>query len=105
MARVVLEKLSSDVLDWDWYWKKWLDGDTIKTTGGYTITETDSSGDTPPLNRDSDSLNSDQDTITTWYSGGETGKEYDLFCKIVTDGGRTKTKQVTIRIVAADAAA
>jgi hypothetical protein len=99
MARVIQDKIPTDILDYPFRWKKWLDGDIINT---YTITVETIGGDPSPLILDSDSKDADNITITVWLSAGTIGNEYLIECQIVTAGGRTKSKFFIVRIVETD---
>lgn len=36
--------------------------------------------------------------VTVWLSGGTAGKKYKITCKVVTDGGRTDRRTITVEI-------
>ena len=99
MAQVVEEKIPTDVLDYPVRWKKWLDGDTIDS---YEVFVEAIGGDPSPLNKDSTSLNADEDTVTIWLSAGTIGNEYLIECKINTVLGRTKSEFFTVRVKTTD---
>ena len=75
------------VLDYQFNWAAWLGSDTIATStwdvpDGITKTDEDSS-----------------DTTTTiWLSGGTAGTSYEVVNQIVTAGGRTDERTLTIHV-------
>lgn len=74
-------------LDYTWDWTAWLDGDTIAShtilpVAGITV---ESSGDTDQI-------------VTAWISGGQIGVLYNLTCRIVTNGGRTDDRTISILV-------
>lgn len=83
-------KHSDGVLDYIFDWTDWLEsvGDTISTATFAVLP----SGLTLGAN------SHDGETATTWVSGGTNQGSYKIFCKIVTTGGRTETKHITVRI-------
>ena len=75
------------VLDYEIDWSAWLEEDTISASewtvpDGLTL-ESDSFADT---------------TTMAWLSGGTAGTNYDVTCEIVTDGGRTDDRTITIQV-------
>lgn len=73
------------VLDYQFDWTTWLNGDTISS---YTVTV------------DGVTLDSDSNTttaVTAWVSGGTAGAVATVACEIVTAGGRTDER--TIKLV------
>ena len=84
-AIAVFYKDPDAVLDYTIDWETWLDSDTISTS-----TWTVPSGITKA---------SDTNTTTTttiWLSGGTAGTSYDLLNRVVTAGGRTDDRTITI---------
>ena len=75
------------VLDYMVDWEQWLDGDTISTS-----TWTVPSG----ITKDSDSKT--DTTATVWLSGGTLNDDYEVVNRIVTAGGRTEDRTLTIRV-------
>ena len=75
------------VLDYEIDWSEWLGEDTISASewsapDGITI-ESDSFTDT---------------AATAWLSGGTALTNYDVTNEIVTDGGRTDDRTITIQV-------
>jgi len=76
------------VLDYQFDWSAWLDGDTIDTveflvdTG---ITE--------------DSRTSDNTTATIWLSGGTAGDAYSIVCRVTTAQGRVADRTMVLPVV------
>lgn len=76
------------VLDWVFDWSNWLlAGETITTstfatTAGITVNS---------------SSNTTTNT-TVWLSGGNTGQIYSVTNTVVTTGGRTDDRTITIRV-------
>ena len=73
------------VLDYTIDWSTWLDDDTISTSA-WTV----ASG----LTKDSDSNTTTATTV--WLSGGTAGTQYTAVNRIVTVGGRTEDRTLTI---------
>ena len=75
------------VLDYQFGWAEWLDGDTISSrqiiadTGITVVTDTEAAG-----------------VVTAWLSGGEVGRSYTVTCRIVTAGGRTNDMSIVLLI-------
>ena len=75
------------VLDYEIDWSDWLGADTIASSSWTVpsgLTEEDSSDTTT--------------AATVWLSGGTAGTNYDVTCEIVTDGGRTDDRTITIQV-------
>ena len=75
------------VLDYGFDWSEWLGTDTIATSTwaadtGITI----------------DSETETTTTTTVWLSGGTIDAEYEILNEIVTAGGRTENRTLTIKI-------
>ena len=76
------------ILDYQWNWASWLVADTISTA-----TVTASSGLTVA------SSSNTTTTVTAWLSGGTIGQSYSVTCEIVTAGGRTDDRTITIVVM------
>ena len=75
------------VLDYQLNWSAWLDGDTISTSTwsaetGITV----------------DSESETTSAATVWLSSGSPGEDYEVTNQIVTDGGRTDERSITIKV-------
>lgn len=84
---IIFTKDPSAVLDYQVDWSTWLDGDTITTSAWVVpagITETTSTNTAT--------------TATIWLSGGTAGERYRVTNRIVTAGGRTDDRTITIRV-------
>lgn len=86
------EKDPDEVLDYLINWAVRLGADTIDTSTWIMPTSPDAL-----LVKDSDSNTTT--TTTIWMSGGTLGKTYNITNRIVTDGGRTMDKTLTLKIV------
>jgi len=73
------------VLDYQVDWSDWLDEDTISSSA-WTVPD--------GITKDSDTTTTT--TTTIWLSGGTAGTEYTLVNRIVTAGGRTEDRTITI---------
>jgi len=79
------EKDPGALLDYTVDWELWLSSDTIATsswsadTGITVVTSTN-----------------DTTSATVWLSGGTAGTVYDVVNRIVTAGGRTDDRTITI---------
>lgn len=77
----------NSVLDYQINWATWLGVDTIASstwtvpTGLTTVTSSNSTT-----------------VAIIWLSGGTAGTDYDLLNRIVTAGGRTEDRTITIRV-------
>jgi hypothetical protein len=90
MAFKTFTKDPNAVLDYVWDWSKWLTpvSDTISTatvTAGTGITAATASHTGT--------------TVTSMISGGTEATSYDVVCHIVTTGGRTDDRTISIKIV------
>lgn len=74
------------VLDYQFDWTAWLDGDTISSSSWVV-----------PAGLTNDADVNTTATATVWLSGGTAGSAYDVVNRIVTAGGRTEDR--TLRIV------
>lgn len=74
------------VLDYQFNWATWLDGDTISS---YTVT-------VDGVTLDSDTNTST--TVTAWLSGGTLGARAYVTCQIVTASGRTDERTIKLII-------
>ena len=75
------------VLDYAFDWNEWLEsGESINS---HVVTVDDG------ITKDSSSGSST--TIIVWLSGGTAGINYNIACEIVTSGGRTVERSITIR--------
>ena len=79
------------VLDYTVDWTEYLNGtspeDTISTSswsadGGITV----------------DSSDNNTKTATVWLSGGTAGRKYSITNQIVTSGGRTDERTITVNV-------
>lgn len=79
------EKDPNEVLDYSVNWTNWLGTDTISTSTW--VVPTGITGGTESTT-----------TVlaTIWLSGGSTGSRYDLVNRIVTAGGRTADRTLSI---------
>jgi hypothetical protein len=88
MAFPKFTKDPNAVLDYGFDWTLWLQtGETISSSTWTVPT----------------GLTKDTDTKTTtatvvWLSGGTAGTNYDVTCRIVTSGGRTDDRTMTIKV-------
>ena len=73
------------VLDYETDWEDWLGTDTISTSS-WTV----------PTGITKDSDTNTTTTATIWLSGGTAGTSYTLVNRIVTAGGRTEDRTITI---------
>ena len=71
------------VLDYEWNWAEWLDGDTIAS---HTVT-----CDTG-ITLDSHSATTT--AVTGWFSGGTAGVTYSATCHVVTAAGRKEDRTI-----------
>lgn len=76
------------VLDYAGDWSAWLGADTIASSS-WTI----------PTGITKDSDSNTTTTVTIWLSGGTDGSVYNLTNRIVTAGGRTDERTITINVV------
>ncbi len=87
------DKIAKDpdaVLDYQFNWAEWLtenDSDTIFTSTLIVPTG---------IIKDSDTKTTT--TATIWLSGGTLGEDYDITNRIVTAGGRTEDRTMTIKV-------
>jgi len=75
------------VLDYIWDWSDWLGSDTISSS---TVTA--------PTGLTVDSESNTTTTATVWLSGGTAGEDYDVVNRIITAGGRTEDRTITIQV-------
>ena len=75
------------VLDYALDWTKWLEGDTL-VSGTWTI-------DAGPTIA---SQNVSAGIVTMWLSGGVDGVSYAAVCRVVTTGGRTEDRTISIQV-------
>ncbi|MCK5783867.1 MAG: hypothetical protein KAH06_05430 [Desulfobacterales bacterium] len=73
------------VLDYQADWSDWLGDDTISTSDWIL-----------PTGIIEDSATNTTTTATIWLSGGTAGTSYTLVNRIVTAGGRTEDRTITI---------
>lgn len=87
MPLISFMKDPDSVLDYAFDWSEWLEsGESINShvitvDGGIT----------------KDSSSNSSTIVTVWLSGGTAGTNYNIACKIVTSGGRTVERSITIR--------
>ena len=74
-------------LDYELDWTLWLEGDTINSSSWAVPTG---------ITIDSDSFTNQ--TATVWLSGGTLHQKYEAVNRIITAGGRTDDRTITIRI-------
>jgi len=77
----------ASVLDYQVNWAAWLGSDTIASstwTLPTGITQNDATNTTT--------------TATIWLSGGTAGTSYEIVNRIVTAGGRTAERTLTIKV-------
>lgn len=77
------------VLDYTISWRRWL-GPTDAISAAPTVTAD------AGINVDSSTFNGA--SCTVWLSGGADGTSYNVAVKIVTVGGRTDERTITIRV-------
>jgi hypothetical protein len=86
MAQIFIKDPDA-VLDYQVDWSSWLDTDTISTSV-WTV----------PAGITEDSESETTTAATIWVSGGTAGTDYDLVNEIVTAGGRTDNRTITIQV-------
>jgi hypothetical protein len=86
----IFVKDPGDTLDYQIDFTDWLDGDTISSSS-WAVSPTG-----PTLS--AQSVNGPNTITTCWVAGGTHGKDYQLTNTIVTTGGRTKQKSMTIQV-------
>ncbi len=75
------------VVDFAINWASWLGTDTI-STATWTV----------PAGLTKASEENTTTIATVWLSGGTVGTDYTVACRIVTAGGRTDDRSLTIRV-------
>lgn len=78
----------SAILDYQFDWSDWLGSDTILSntvTASSGLTVTTSTATTT--------------AVTAWLSGGTAGTSYTVTNRIVTTGGRTDERTITIQVI------
>ena len=75
------------VLDYEFDWGRWLEGDTIDTHQVFP-----SPGITVASSNNSDSV------VTVWLSGGVEGQQYSVTCRITTALGRVDDRTIPILV-------
>lgn len=91
MSRLVsarFQKRADAVLDYMVNWTTWLASDTIDTST-WTV----------PDGLTLDSSTETTTAATAWLSGGTVGTTYEVVNTIVTAGGRTDYRTVTIEVI------
>jgi hypothetical protein len=81
------EKDPDAVLDYQVDWSTWLNGDTIGTST-WTV----------PAGITQNSGTANDATATIWLSGGSSGTTYALINRVVTAGGRTNDRTITVQV-------
>lgn len=77
-----------DTLDYSWDWTYWLTGpDTIASCSVFS---------SPGIAINSFSYSTT--AVTAWISGGSAGNPYSVTARIVTVGGRTADRTITISV-------
>jgi len=82
------QKDPDEVLDYSIDWSTWLGEDTISTSE-WTV----------PAGITEDSDSNDTTSATIWLSGGTAGVKYSLVNEIVTAGGRTANRTISVLVV------
>lgn len=88
MAATDWIKDPNSTLDWTFDWSNWLAAletistATFTTTAGITVTTSTNTST----------------SATVWLSGGNTGQIYSVTSTVVTSGGRTDERSITIRV-------
>lgn len=77
--QIWFSKDPNDVLDYMVNAATWLGTDTISSVS-WTV----------PTGLTKDSQSNTTTTATIWVSGGTVGTEYEVLCRVVTAGGKTK---------------
>jgi len=79
------------VLDYQWDWESWLNGDTI-TEAALSVS--------PSGEMAVDSTVTADSTVTGWLSGGEVGTEYTVTCHVTAanDPAREDDRSIIISI-------
>ncbi len=83
-----------DVLDFALDWSEQLEADgTVEvpdtiTTATWTV----------PAGLTKNSQVEEDGLVTVWLSGGEAGSRYDIGCRIVTGGGRTYDRTISLSV-------
>lgn len=86
---MIYNKDPDAVLDYSVDWAAWLGADTIATSTWPVV----------PAGITKDSDTNDTTSATIWLSGGTAGQTYQITNRIVTAGGRTDDRTITIQIV------
>lgn len=86
-SAAIFTKDPNAILDYQINWATWLGSDTIDTST-WTV----------PTGITRTSATNTTTTATIWLSGGTSGTDYDLLNRIVTAGGRTEDRTITIRV-------
>ncbi len=74
------------VLDYSFDWSSWLATAETLSTATWTVPT--------GITKNSQSLTTT--VATAWISGGTAGTSYNVACKVVTSGGRTDERTMTI---------
>lgn len=109
---LVVEKDSSDVLDWKFDFAGLTNASAAEIAAaldeGFVLTDWLQAGETiatrtvtvdAGLTKDSDSITDTNTSVTVWLSGGTVGTVYEVACKIVTNTPRTLEKSVFFKVV------
>jgi len=86
----IFEKQPADVLDYDCDFSDWL-ADRADTITSQTVVSSDSAlvvGSVSQVNG----------VVKAFVSGGTDGGKYKLTYTVVTDGGRTKQVEITVKV-------
>ena len=90
MTLAIFIKDPDSTLDYKLNWRPWLRGDTISTSE-WEMVENDND-----LALTEVSETQDDTTATVFVSGGVAGETYEITNTIVTAGGRTEQRTLTI---------
>ena len=83
-----MKKDPNAVLDYSWDWSAWLaDGETITTADVIA-----------PTGLTVDSVAHDGTGVTAWLSGGTSGNQHRVVCRVVTSASRTDDRSITLVI-------
>jgi hypothetical protein len=93
MSEIALSQFSNEKLDYTIDFTDFLGSDTIKTSGGITVTST------PPTELTITSTNTTK-TVTLLISGGTAGRTYAVSCLMESTAGHKKRVDFNLSIKA-----